>query len=128
MTFKPQHIDHVAITVRDVARSVAWYRDVLGLERRFEEAWGDVPSMMCAGDTCVAIFPASSDSPQPPPGADTIAMRHFAFRVDAANMAAARESFAARNIPVREEDHGIARSLYINDPDGHTIEITTHDL
>jgi catechol 2,3-dioxygenase-like lactoylglutathione lyase family enzyme len=56
-----QHIDHVAITVSDLQRSIAWYRDALGLERRFQDAWGDVPTMMCVGETCVALF--ISDGP-----------------------------------------------------------------
>jgi catechol 2,3-dioxygenase-like lactoylglutathione lyase family enzyme len=41
--FTLQGIDHVALTVRDVRRSVHWYMEVLGLERRFEEAWGNFP-------------------------------------------------------------------------------------
>jgi len=38
--FRIRHIDHVALTVKDVERSVAWYHDVLGLERRHQEVWG----------------------------------------------------------------------------------------
>ncbi len=67
-TFKLDHIDHVALTVRDVKRSVAWYREVLGLERRYEEAWGDSPAVVCAGVTCLALFPAATNDPEPPPG------------------------------------------------------------
>jgi catechol 2,3-dioxygenase-like lactoylglutathione lyase family enzyme len=42
-----EQLDHVAIAVRDVERSVEWYRDVLGLERR-HEVWGSYPAMVCA--------------------------------------------------------------------------------
>jgi len=49
--FRVNRLDHVALTVRDVQRSIAWYRDVLGLERRHEQAWGDYPVMLFAGDT-----------------------------------------------------------------------------
>jgi catechol 2,3-dioxygenase-like lactoylglutathione lyase family enzyme len=95
-----QHIDHVAITVKDLEPSRAWYRDVLGLERRFEDEWGDVPTVMCAGDTCVAMFPAATRDPKRTPGTDTIAMRHVAFRVDAANFTAAQAEFRERH-PIR---------------------------
>jgi catechol 2,3-dioxygenase-like lactoylglutathione lyase family enzyme len=123
-----QHIDHVAITVKDLEPSRAWYRDVLGLERRFEDEWGDVPTVMCAGDTCVAMFPAATRDPKRTPGTDTIAMRHVAFRVDAANFTAAQAEFRERGIPFEFSDHGIAHSVYISDPDGHRIEITTYEV
>jgi catechol 2,3-dioxygenase-like lactoylglutathione lyase family enzyme len=124
---KLRHIDHVAIAVRDLERSIAWYRDVLGLERRFEDAW-DEPAILSAGETSVALFRAEGDSPKPPPGGDTIAMRHFAFVTDAAGLAAAGDELRARGIAVREADHGIARSIYLRDPDGHQIEITTYEV
>ncbi len=125
---KLQHIDHVAISVRDVAASRDWYVRVLGLERRFEDEWGDVPTMVCAGETCVALFPVDSDRPKPPPGQDTIAMRHFGFRVDRESFAAAQDRFRELGIEFEPADHGIAHSVYIADPDGHQIEITTYEV
>ena len=57
IVFTLQQIDHVALTVTDLEKSIAWYQDVLGLERRYRETWGDCPAMLCAGSTCVALFP-----------------------------------------------------------------------
>ena len=125
---KLDHIDHVALTVSDLARSLAWYREVLGLERRHEEAWGDEPAMVCAGDTCLALFPAAAAPAAPPPGPGAIAMRHVAFRVDRANFQRAQVRFRDLGIDSRFADHTICHSLYIADPDGHRIEITTYDL
>jgi catechol 2,3-dioxygenase-like lactoylglutathione lyase family enzyme len=125
---KLQHIDHVAITVSDLARSLAWYTDVLGLERRFEDEWGDVPTMVCAGETCVALFPSDVPNPQSVPVHETVSMRHFAFRVDRENFEAAQARFRDRGIGFQSADHGIAQSVYISDPDGYRIEITTYEL
>ena len=133
---KLQHIDHVAITVTDLARSLAWYRDVLGLERRHEEEWGDVPTMMCVptdarlgvGETCVALFPSASPEPEPVDVRATVSMRHFAFRADGENFEAAQTRFRELGIEFESADHGIAQSVYIANPDGHEIEITTYDL
>jgi len=125
---KMQHIDHVAITVSDLGRSLAWYRDVLGLERRHEEEWGDVPTMMCAGETCVALFPSDVAEPKAVDARNTVSMRHFAFRVDLANFEAAQARFRELGIEFESADHGIAQSVYIADPDGHRIEITTYEL
>jgi catechol 2,3-dioxygenase-like lactoylglutathione lyase family enzyme len=125
---KLQHIDHVAITVKDLERSRDWYRDVLGLERRFEDEWGDVPTMMCVGDTCVALFVSDrrDESSAGAPGAS--ALHHIAFRVDRANFEAAQQRFRDLGIEFRPADHGIAQSVYIADPDGHRIEITTYEV
>jgi catechol 2,3-dioxygenase-like lactoylglutathione lyase family enzyme len=125
---KLQHIDHVAITVADLARSLAWYRDVLGLERRHQKAWGDVPTMLCAGETCLALFLSDAPDPKVMDVRATVSMRHVAFRVDGANFAAAQERFRELGVEFEPADHGIARSVYISDPDGHRIEITTYDI
>ena len=39
-------LDHVGINVAEVERSIRWYRDVLGLRRVHEEAWGDFPAVL----------------------------------------------------------------------------------
>ncbi len=125
--FRVQHIDHLAISVRDIERSAAWYCDVLGLERRPVPEWGDEPTMVCAGDTCIALFRAPAGAASPP-GRDAVAMRHIAFRVDRLNFERAREAFERMGIDARFADHGIAHSLYVSDPDGHAVEITTYDI
>jgi catechol 2,3-dioxygenase-like lactoylglutathione lyase family enzyme len=123
-----KHIDHVAIAVRDVQASAAWYRSMLGLERRFQEVWGDEPPVMvCAGDTCVALFPIEGE-PAATPGRDAAAMRHFAFVLDRGNFEAARESFEDGGIEYQFADHEVCHSLYISDPDGHRIELATYEL
>jgi catechol 2,3-dioxygenase-like lactoylglutathione lyase family enzyme len=126
--FAIESIDHVALAVRDVRRSAAWYQDVLGLDRLYEEAWGDYPAVVGVGGTAIALFPVEGDQPKGRPGRDTLAMRHLAFRVDAANFARARQALEARGIALEFQDHGIAHSIYFHDPDDHELEITTYDL
>lgn len=58
-------IDHVALTVSDPQKSLEWYRDVLGLERRYEDAWGDYPIVVCAGETGIALFPLKESKAMP---------------------------------------------------------------
>jgi catechol 2,3-dioxygenase len=120
-----QQLDHVAIAVRDVARSVGWYCDVLGFERRFE-VWGEHPAMVCTGDTCVALFPA--DGSDPPPGPESIAMLHVAFRANRGAFEHAQRELRARDIGFDFQDHEVAHSIYFHDPDGHQLEITTYEL
>jgi catechol 2,3-dioxygenase-like lactoylglutathione lyase family enzyme len=120
------HIDHVAIAVADVERSINWYRDILGLERRHPE-WGTAPAMMCAGETCVALF-SRQGAPEPAPGRGAVAMRHLAFRVDRPGFERAQAELRERGIGFESMDHETAHSIYFADPDGHRLEITTYEL
>ena len=119
-------IDHVAIAVGNVERSIDWYCDVLGMERRHPE-WGTEPAMVCAGETCVALF-ALEGAAEAAPGRGAVAMRHLAFRVDRAGFERAQEELAERGIHFEFMDHETAHSVYFADPDGHRLEITTYEL
>ena len=95
------------------------------MERRFADVWdgeGD-PVVLCNGDACVALFE--------PVGGDAVAAdgvnRHFAIRLDRANFDR-RGALAERAIDAELWDHTICHSLYIRDPDGHQVELTTYDV
>ena len=126
--FKVQQLDHVAISVRDIDGSADWYAKTLGLERR--SPWDGEPVMMCAGDTCLALF--SADGPgiamSEPERRRHLTARHIAFKVDQANFDAARKEFRDKAIDSRFADHGVCHSVYVDDPDGHTIELTTYEV
>ena len=74
--FQIQQLDHVALTVRDVERSVQWYLQVLGLVRLHEDVWGTFPAVVGRGGTSLALFPVSSDNPAGPFGPETICSAH----------------------------------------------------
>ncbi len=126
--FQLEGIDHVALTVRDVERSAKWYQDVLGLSRLHREVWGSFPAVVGVGTTSLALFPVASDHPDGPPGRETICVRHIAFRVDRRSFERAQAELRARGIELEFQDHQIAHSIYLRDPDGHQLEITTYEV
>lgn len=52
--FKVQGIDHIGLAVKDVQKSVKWYRELFGLERLFEDVWGNFPGVVGIGETIIS--------------------------------------------------------------------------
>jgi catechol 2,3-dioxygenase-like lactoylglutathione lyase family enzyme len=121
-------IDHVALSVRDIAHSVQWYVDVLGFEKRYDGMWDGIPTFIGKGDTALALFPARGYAGESTPRHGSIAILHLAFRTDHANFLKAQEELTTRGINFHFQDHKISHSIYFQDPDGHELEITTYEL
>ncbi|MBI4042506.1 MAG: VOC family protein [Deltaproteobacteria bacterium] len=119
-------IDHVAITVADLERSVRWYQEILGLEVDRDVAWKGPPMMMkVGGGSAIALFPASSKNLKLPPSSEqALGMKHFALNVDLDQFEATRSLLESRGIDCTYQDHGSSISIYLLDPDGYEVEIT----
>jgi catechol-2,3-dioxygenase len=106
--FELQRLDHVSLNVGDRQRSIAWYRDVLGLEQRGEAGRDDRSS-------------ASSVHALPLPGAvavgraqaESTGLRHIAFMLGRDDPAGRRHP--EQDVEFRSEDHGNALSVYLAD-------------
>jgi catechol-2,3-dioxygenase len=55
-------------------------------------------------------------------------MFHFALRANRKNFVAAQRDLTSRGMTFHFQDHEISHSIYIRDPNGHEIEITTYEL
>jgi catechol-2,3-dioxygenase len=120
-----RRLDHVSLNVSDRARSIAWYRDVLGLEQRGEARRDDWPVFMGEFGACVALFQAQVETPERQ--TESTGLRHVAFMVDRDDLANAQTRLREHGVEFRFEDHGNAHSIYFPDPDGNVIELTTYE-
>jgi catechol-2,3-dioxygenase len=120
-----RRLDHVSLNVSDRPRSIAWYREILGLEQRGTPRRDDWPVFMGDFGACVALFQAQVVSPDRAP--ESTGLRHVAFMVGREDLAAAQERLRQRGVEFRFEDHGNAHSLYFPDPDGNVIELTSYN-
>jgi catechol 2,3-dioxygenase-like lactoylglutathione lyase family enzyme len=123
---RTQGLDHVALTVSDLERSTAFYRDVLGLRGRHEEL--RVPMFMLAEGRGVALFPVEAMPGDGGSGEPDIRVAHVAFRVDREEFDRARRELSEAGVEARFSDHGNVHSLYFKDPDGHKLELATYEV
>ena len=119
---KLSHLDHVAIRVKNIEATCHWYSKVFGLKIVKSEKWGDFPVFLLAGKTGIAVFPLSDSTPK---SSSQKSIDHFAFNVDKENFEAAKYNLNSLDIKFSFQDHYYFHSIYIQDPDGHIVELTT---
>ena len=120
--FTLRRLDHVSLNVGDRAgldRVVPRRVRPRAAERAGRDDW---PVFMGEFGSCIALFQAETDSLNE---RESTGLRHVAFAVGSSISSARRRAPARRGIEFRFEDHGNAHSLYVPDPDGNVIELTT---
>ena len=117
-------LGHVSLFVRDLATSVRFYRDVLGLRETGRGKDGRIVFLSAgAHHHDVSLEVARVDAPPLPAGAP--GLYHVAFCVGStreALQAARREAERAGLVPFGETG-GATPCFCIKDPDGHTVEL-----
>ena len=131
-----KRIHHVAYRCRDAAETVAWYEKTLGMTYTTAFAEDHVPStgaydpymhvfLDCGGGNVLAFFELPN---QPEMGKDPNTpawVQHLAFEVESeAELLAAKAHLEALGIDVLGPTwHGIFKSIYFFDPNGHRLEL-----
>ncbi|HWC75204.1 MAG TPA: VOC family protein [Gemmatimonadales bacterium] len=125
MTIDPRtRIGHVHLTVSDLDRSLAFYRDVLGFQ--VTARYGPDAVFLSAGGYHHHIGLntwAGRGAPQPPPG--TTGLYHFAILFpDRVALAETVRRVLEHGVPLEgASDHGVSEAIYLRDPDGNGIEL-----
>ena len=125
-------LHHLTAIVRDLDRTTAFYRDLLGLRIVREGASDDDPDArhfwFSAGEGEPGTLISFMEYPSLEPGVVGIgSVQHFAFAVDSEEeLGAWRDYLRSRGVQCTDVfERGGFRSIYVRDPDGHIVEIAT---
>jgi catechol 2,3-dioxygenase len=124
-----RELGHLVLYVRDVRRSAAFYREVLGWRQIFPEP-GREPvgaAAFSSGRTHheLLLIEVGADA-TPIPAGRRVGLYHFGLKVgdtDDDLREALAQVQAAGAAVVGTSDHTVTHSVYILDPDGNEIEL-----
>ena len=115
-----ERIGHIVLRVADVDTSVAFYRDVLGMETMRESPGAAFMSFGTLHHD-IGLFKDKGDGTR-----GSLGMAHLALRLPGGDpeLRVAYDKLKAAGVELdHATDHGMTHSFYVHDPDGNTLEI-----
>jgi catechol 2,3-dioxygenase len=116
----PLHIGAVGLTVRDLDRVAAYYRDLLGLTVQRQ-----TPQAVTVGAGGVPLLELTHKPDALPDDAREAGLYHTAFLMPTRADLARWILHAAKNrVPiVGASDHDVSEAIYLDDPEGNGVEV-----
>ncbi len=115
-------LGHVTLQVADLARSLAYYRDVLGL--RVAEQGPGTATLAAHGDDTPLVVLRERPGVAPVPRRGRLGLYHFAILLpDRQALGRFVAHLAAIGERAGASDHFVSEALYLSDPDGLGIEV-----
>jgi catechol-2,3-dioxygenase len=122
-------LNHAVLYVGDLARSVAFYTEVLGFRpvHMTPEGFRGAAFLQAPGSTNdhdIGLFEVGPSAEPSAAGRSTVGLYHLAWEVDTlAELERLARALAEGGALVGASDHGTTKSLYGKDPDGLEFEI-----
>lgn len=122
---KAHYLGHVVFYVRDLNRSLAFYRDLLGFQE-IGRIFGGTAAALTSGRTHHELLLIEvGEAPGPPQGRRR-GLYHIGIKVGDSldELRAAKRELEEAGIGISGmSDHTVSQSLYLHDPDGNEVEL-----
>jgi catechol 2,3-dioxygenase-like lactoylglutathione lyase family enzyme len=122
MSFAIKNLDHVVVRVADLDRALRFYCDVLGCREERRVASIDLIQLR-AGTSMIDLMPADPTPTKAGRNMDHLALRIEPFDEPALRRHLERHGIEAGEVVTRYGAEGNGPSMYIEDPDGNSIEL-----
>jgi len=120
-----RRLNHAVLYVRDVERSVAFYRDALDFRVKAQlPGAAFLQAAASQNDHDLGLFQVGAAAGDSPAGRTTVGLYHLAWEVDTLDELE-RVAGVLRDLGalVGASDHGTTKALYAKDPDGIEFEV-----
>jgi catechol 2,3-dioxygenase-like lactoylglutathione lyase family enzyme len=129
--FNVNGLDHIVLSVSDVERSLAFYRDVLHLPAERVEGWrkGELPfpSVRVSDGTIIDLVQSKESR-----AGEGLNLAHYCLVTDSSDLEAVKAELEGAGVTIengpgmRSGARGNAMSIYFRDPDDNMIELRTY--
>ncbi len=119
-------LNHAVLYVRDLERTVGFYRDVLAFRVKTEIPGraAFLQAEASTNDHDLGVFAIGSGAADSPAGRGAVGLYHLAWEVDTLDeLERIAAALASRNAMTGATDHGTTKAVYGKDPDGLEFEI-----
>jgi catechol-2,3-dioxygenase len=119
-------LNHAVLFVRDLARTVAFYRDTLGFRVKLEIPGraAFLQAEASTNDHDLGVFAVGQDAGASAAGRGAVGLYHLAWEVDTLDeLERIAGRLAERDAVVGATDHGTTKAVYGRDPDGLEFEV-----
>ena len=125
-------LGEIALRVNDLDAMQRFYQDVIGLElmKRSENAVFFRIAQGYGGHTQVLVLFDRSEQPgYAGLNPTTTTVDHIAFEIDLADFESEKQRLGHLGVAVSTAEHAWVhwRSLYVTDPEGHSVELVCYD-
>lgn len=122
---KAHYLGHVVFYVKDLERSLAFYRDLLGFSE-VGRIFNGKAVALTSGRTHHELLLIEVTAAQPLPTGRRLGLYHIGITIGDSldELRAAKNELDASGVAITGmSDHTVSQSLYVRDPDGNEVEL-----